>query len=64
MTTKKSSSYKVEIINWNGDNGNREEFSEVITELLIPVIKKNVNIYVPHNEEREPIEGEDFSIFI
>lgn len=54
--------YKVDIAVWNGKN--YEGFKKIAEEILLPVIKKNIGIDVPHKKVSFPLnDGRFFILF-
>jgi len=54
--------FSVSIEKWNGENSN--SFKKLAQEILVPVIKRNVVISVPHGETKKPIADGRFRVWI
>ena len=52
-----ASSFSAKIVSWNGDY-NKENCKKAVNEILVPVLKTNVNIVVPHGNMNKPANKE------
>lgn len=42
----------------------RDGLIQLVNQILVPAVGRDVNIWVPHNRTREPIYGPEFNIFV
>lgn len=59
---KKDKKWTVEISDWDGYQSS--EFKQITEEILLPVVKKNVHLSVPHANTAWPEKAGSFHIFI
>lgn len=59
-----SNTFEINISHWDGSDSNIEPFKKAVEDILIPVIKKNVIMTVPHSQMMEPFNDEFYHIHL
>lgn len=58
-----SIAYTVTVKSWS-DGGSQETFKKIVSEILSPFIKRNVEVYVPHKNCHSGVSVDNFGIFV